>query len=74
METHLEIIEELIESDKATLTAVDKMFLGSVLWLIVFFINDLPTYRKICTYIVTVLVLKCQRTMGTSRGYQHTGV
>ncbi len=36
METHLEIIEELIESDKATLTAVDKMFLGSVLWLIVF--------------------------------------
>ena len=72
IETHLEIMKELIESDKATLTAVDKV-LGSVLWLtsstavklinpLVYFLQDL---------LITLLVLKCLRTMGTEGTYLH---
>ncbi len=80
METHLEIMKELIESDKATVTEVDKV-LGSVLWLINFYLSLIGNRKKnfffqklsyfLQDLLITLLVLKCLRTMGTECTYLH---
>ncbi len=81
-ETHLEIMKELMESDKATLTVVDiDKVVGSVHWLVNFYTSLTrlkvkqfyfqPLVYFLQDLLITLLVLKCLRTMGTEGTYLH---
>ncbi len=80
MEAHMEITKELIESDEATRTEVEKV-LGSVRWLINFYLSLTGNrkknffFEKLSYFLqdlhITLLVLMCLRAMGTEDTYLH---